>query len=1268
MADTSVATINTSMHLVARSNLGPYWATENVGACLLYQGNSPPVAARTVNAGASWSTSSPGGTNRTLTMAAWFDGEGVGDSGSLIHVIWADRDDVDLKYAAFSVTAGTWSTPVTIASPDVGSTSAPNRVFITKARSGRLYVGHVRNATNSGAWESTDAGATWSSIANPWESHVNDIAMGVYCNTGDNNDCAIVFWDDDADAISIKVYDESGDSWGETAVASSMVDEESFQQWAVATRLSDGAVILTAWTQLDNAAADLKAWQLDIDLTPSVTALADVLTDTDDAWLAGLFIDQDTNDIYCAYLRGTGGPAGVAGVAYYKLSDDDGATWETEAAYQEDAADDYKWLSAGAMGISGTGGRFQPVIGNDDIPAAYVNLTNDVEMESEALVTHTMSAGVVFDVAPTWENVLPQVATNITIEVDWDNDGDFDEDFEDITEYVIDAQTSTGRDFASHLTGNASPGQLRAYLNNADGRFSPFKATSPLYGVAYPGRKVRVRDTSATPNDPIVLARDRFNRADGSLGTADSGQSWTDAPSGLVIVNGIVYSSGATDGAVLDSGEADHYVQVRLADLGTGTADGCGVFFRRDSGTDYGQFSLRSNGIATAVVVVSSSVVSQLDIEVPYVIGTLIAAYAVGGTVTFYVNGVPVGELPIADTTATDVGFEVTQVGGDSAGADDFLTLSHLETPTDGVLWTGTLENIEPDVSPGPFNTATLSAIGPLAALAEAEVTPPVYIDGAGTGHIIGSILNRAGIDLPGLIDPGQLTTGTYVRDAASALSLCRELEDVEIGFLYETQEGTIGFHSRLVRENTQTVDAVFSDDPAEPFALRYTGIRQLDWRGQVFNRIKASLSPYTEGSEETLYTDPGPYALASGETRALTATYSGLVSRWTGHSRDVRIGGAPSVVSVATETFAEGTTTAAVDMPATVAADDLLLVFSTHPLTAAGWTELPGYVYAKNAVGDEDGTSVNFTVADGPNPIVVHVFRIDDWGGSLANSWVYDSGYWVNPRVSGGGTYYNYILATFPWGGQPTLCIATVRNVVDGANPNVTGAPAGYSGLSYAELAASAGHYMYMASAYRSITGSGEQPGQFTVVNDVPVFGQIYALRGEPSSSTPVADSTPGGGSGDFTIAYDSGVGGSSQVHENIEVTGYPIVEGDLVTVVAEDVTSQGLFGIREFPTMAPLFPNSGEAEVAAARILAASKDPHPPLSISFVANKSVAYRNQAMLRRVGDRITVRAENNADLGIDEDFFIESIEHRFGQGNTYHEVLWTLSPSSVTDP
>src|SRR5690349_4017100 len=51
----------------------------------------------------------------------------------------------------------------------------------------------------------------------------------------------------------------------------------------------------------------------------------------------------------------------------------------------------------------------------------------------------------------------PQVASDIVVEWDFDNDGDFDQSVEDITSYVVSLETTTGRDWPSLLTGKSGP-------------------------------------------------------------------------------------------------------------------------------------------------------------------------------------------------------------------------------------------------------------------------------------------------------------------------------------------------------------------------------------------------------------------------------------------------------------------------------------------------------------------------------------------------------------------------------------------------------------------------------------------------------------------------------------------------------------------------------------------------------------------------------------------------------------------------------------------
>lgn len=89
------------------------------------------------------------------------------------------------------------------------------------------------------------------------------------------------------------------------------------------------------------------------------------------------------------------------------------------------------------------------------------------------------------------------------LEVDWNNDGDFGDAYEDISAYTTALDYYYGRDYASQLVGRSVAGKLRAQLLNTNGLFSSFNASSPLTGNLLPRRKVRLRSVNA---DTVIFA------------------------------------------------------------------------------------------------------------------------------------------------------------------------------------------------------------------------------------------------------------------------------------------------------------------------------------------------------------------------------------------------------------------------------------------------------------------------------------------------------------------------------------------------------------------------------------------------------------------------------------------------------------------------------------------------------------------------------------------------------------------------------------------
>ncbi len=75
------------------------------------------------------------------------------------------------------------------------------------------------------------------------------------------------------------------------------------------------------------------------------------------------------------------------------------------------------------------------------------------------------------------------------VEVDWNNDGDFTDTYDDISADVKSVHFSRGK---SSEGGNADVGQLTITLNNDSGKYSPSNSTGVLYLSLLPKRPIRV--------------------------------------------------------------------------------------------------------------------------------------------------------------------------------------------------------------------------------------------------------------------------------------------------------------------------------------------------------------------------------------------------------------------------------------------------------------------------------------------------------------------------------------------------------------------------------------------------------------------------------------------------------------------------------------------------------------------------------------------------------------------------------------------------------
>lgn len=809
-----------------------------------------------------------------------------------------------------------------------------------------------------------------------------------------------------------------------------------------------------------------------------------------------------------------------------------------------------------------------------------------------------------------------QALSNIVVEWDFDNDGDFSESVEDITSFVLSMETVTGRDWPSQLTGKAGPGKLRATLRNDDDRFSYFNASSPLNAAPNSlktGRKIRVRVSEASDPDPTPLARDRFQRDDGPLGTADLGGTWSEPMANdFRIVNNSALPVTAGDPApthlaLLDVGTADYYAQVEVVTPGvdseTNTArDRIGLVFRYQDTSNYSMLVVTESELRLYNVVAGvETLVNSVDTEVYN--GMTIGVLLSGTSVTAYLEGVPRFTATAIQTDETEVGlFGEWGTNNLRPELDDFYVWSGVPQATTGILWTGDVSTVDTSVEAGPEKYAVLEAEGWLSRLALQKAfrpsTGPVVrslqsVSGRRTGLVVGNVFAQAQLlHPPGPVALGDVSTGAFGYEEQTCLNVARDFEETEIGFIYEMQEGPLAFADRTDRDGSVSV-VTFTDATGGFFG--YHRLVPLDWRREVVNRVIADLSPKAP-------------------------VFADLTTRQ--------------------HTFFNASNPLNVLMPTTVDSGDLLIVaisattgFSTDPevwVTPLGWTELTvkdsnsvtllddSRVYARVADGTEASTRFTFatTTETDQGAGAVHIYRFSDWYGDLSGVAIGRFGFSSSDPP----------ICLVPWGLVPSTFLA-FRFGIRSASASISNTryPTGYTGGTSTLTTSSTPMSCAIQSARRTAVATLEDAGEFT-----GTFGP-FSQR-------------------DTVVVAVQGSNGSSP--------------GSGTSVQRDDVTSQDDHNaIRTHRSASQLFASTSDATAYANLILDRYAADRPILAMSFFASKSPAYRQQALERRINDRITLVANNTSGLGISQDFFIEAITHRWSNGNTLWETTWQLSPA-----
>ena len=321
MADIQIEAIASSTTEIRARRGGVFWTSPTVGYIVYLDAGQDLVYRKTADGGATWGDAvalAAADSCQAWVYDCWADWQTAGDVGTKIHIAYMSYDLSQMRYVYLDTSTDTVGGDDLIETCqgtgtfNAGSGIAWYQMSITKTRGGNFAVAfrYYDSALASFYMFYTSPDAdTWTSKASPWEA-AGDYILLFPANLADNQDLWGVFWDVDANEISLKTYDNSNNDWttiAEASISLNMAETSSYLQMDGAIHLSDGHLIFAAWSQYDNAAADLMTW--DINGAGSITAKTNVLTDSAESFLVSVFINQVNDDIYVSYVK-YGGPNG----------------------------------------------------------------------------------------------------------------------------------------------------------------------------------------------------------------------------------------------------------------------------------------------------------------------------------------------------------------------------------------------------------------------------------------------------------------------------------------------------------------------------------------------------------------------------------------------------------------------------------------------------------------------------------------------------------------------------------------------------------------------------------------------------------------------------------------------------------------------------------------------------------------------------------------------------------------------------------------------
>ena len=293
---------------------------------------------KSTNYGLTWGTPQlVKGSITGIGLAVWFDKWTPADTGTVIHLVYMESTGSDVFYRSLDTASDTLGTEQTVFAGASFTAGANTCLSVTKSEAGAILVAFDGDGgTETGFYKSNEYPVSTGFTA---KTDLNEAASTDYYqlfpgNDADTADIYALFWDRSAGELTLKTYDDSGNSWSESAAIAtgltSIASTTVAPQFSGAVRNSDGHLCAVWWTNSDNVNADLMF--VDITSSASIGTPVKIFDSTDDQGSCALTVDSTDDTLYVFYLGKTDGTetAYTAVNVYYRTSTDDGATWGAE--------------------------------------------------------------------------------------------------------------------------------------------------------------------------------------------------------------------------------------------------------------------------------------------------------------------------------------------------------------------------------------------------------------------------------------------------------------------------------------------------------------------------------------------------------------------------------------------------------------------------------------------------------------------------------------------------------------------------------------------------------------------------------------------------------------------------------------------------------------------------------------------------------------------------------------------------------------------------